>query len=260
MTPLYHRLVKRLTLQERQREPLHDPHGLLADLSNVHCFDCTAAVDLIEELSAKDWDARKLTGKTAFSRELFFPPAPRTWVEFAFGGAPMAWLSEGGRSLSFVIPTRDDDAIQACRVVDEGAFVDSDLWHAIGDFIREHNPGTVQPARSFTVTFLTAVAIINSPNVVARTEHHAHKAVARAITKQQGAFKIHPWHKIKLEICKPRDIDDGEPHEDRITGRRALHFCRAFLRIRLGKLEHVRSHWRGDAALGVRRASYKVVA
>ena len=46
MTPLYHRLVKRLTLPEGKRELLHHLYGLVADLSNVHCFDCTGVAEL----------------------------------------------------------------------------------------------------------------------------------------------------------------------------------------------------------------------
>jgi hypothetical protein len=67
MTPLYRRLTKRLTLPESKREPLHDSHNLLADLSDVHCFDCAQVMDLVEVLAETDWETRKLTGKSALS-------------------------------------------------------------------------------------------------------------------------------------------------------------------------------------------------
>jgi hypothetical protein len=66
------------------------------------------------------------------------------------------------------------------------------------------------------------------------------------------------WYEIKLQVTKPRYVDDGAPHADQITGQRALHFVRKFIRIRLGKLEYVREHWRGDPALGVRQSDYRV--
>jgi hypothetical protein len=36
MTPLYYRIVKRLTLPAKKRELLYDPQGLLNNLSEVH--------------------------------------------------------------------------------------------------------------------------------------------------------------------------------------------------------------------------------
>jgi hypothetical protein len=39
---------------------------------------------------------------------------------------------------------------------------------------------------------------------------------------------------------------------------RALHFVRAHLRLRLGRVELVRPHWRGDAQLGIKRPAYLV--
>jgi hypothetical protein len=55
---------------------------------------------------------------------------------------------------------------------------------------------------------------------------------------------------------------DGEPATvTPATGAgmpRALHFVRAHLRLRLGKIELVRPHWRGDAQLGIKRPAYLV--
>lgn len=81
-----------------------------------------------------------------------------------------------------------------------------------------------------------------------------------ALAKALGIPPARDWTEIKLQINKPADIDDGQPHADRVTGQRALHFCRSHLRVKRGKLEYVRSHWRGDASLGIRRSTYKVAA
>ena len=40
----------------------------------------------------------------------------------------------------------------------------------------------------------------------------------------------------------------------------ALHTVRAFWRFRLGKLEFVRPHWRGDPAYGVSRRVYRLLS
>ena len=63
---------------------------------------------------------------------------------------------------------------------------------------------------------------------------------------------------IKLEITEPVDASHDPSMEAHYTGDRALHFCRAHLRIRLGKLEIVRSHWRGDASLGIKQSRYRL--
>ena len=40
----------------------------------------------------------------------------------------------------------------------------------------------------------------------------------------------------------------------------ALHTVRAFWRFKLGKLEFVRPHWRGDPAYGVSRRVYRLLS
>jgi hypothetical protein len=110
-----------------------------------------------------------------------------------------------------------------------------------------------------TTVFL---AIVNSPNIVGRRTHPPRKTVARKLSRSTGANigPLHDWHEIKLEVNKPHDADDGEAHADVLTGKRALHFVRKFIRIRFGKLEYVRAHWRGDASVGIRRGRYVVTA
>jgi hypothetical protein len=107
------------------------------------------------------------------------------------------------------------------------------------------------------------LAIINSPRIIGRHIHSPHKGLVRELRRAGGLGigPLHDWHEIKLEVTKPRDIYDGEPHEDVITGRRALHFCRKHIRIcHSGVLTYVREHWRGDPAIGIRQGRYHVTA
>lgn len=56
-------------------------------------------------------------------------------------------------------------------------------------------------------------------------------------------------------------VTPGERSASRGNGAgagKALHLCRAFMRVRLGRVEMVRAHWRGDRARGVKLASYRV--
>ncbi len=60
-------------------------------------------------------------------------------------------------------------------------------------------------------------------------------------------------------------IDLGRPSERGVKHSgdghtRPHHFCRAFLRFRLGRMEMVRPHWRGNAAIGVRAPNFRVTA
>jgi hypothetical protein len=267
VTPLYRRLVKRLTLPEKKREPLHDPHGLLADLSDVHCFDCGAAIEVAHYLLA-DRDEGGGAAINEVSHGVLFAPARRTWIECPIWGNRSAIFYdaiEGGSTKAKSISHISDVGrlgIAVCRVAMPNG--DGDLVQINEDFGRVFDTSAHSAADLSLSAFahlMAFLAIINTPNIVDRAECQAHKSLAREIAKREGAaFKLHPWHQIKLEIFKPRHISDGEPHEDVITGRRALHFCRAFIRIRLGRLEHVRSHWRGDPEFGIRQASYKVRA
>jgi hypothetical protein len=102
------------------------------------------------------------------------------------------------------------------------------------------------------------LAIINSPKVVARREHAPSKVLERKLKVGRGkGFQLQPWHEIVLDV-DPGPKGDEAGHTGRLTGARALHFVRSFLRIRRGRLEHVRAHWRGDAAAGISRATYRV--
>ena len=66
---------------------------------------------------------------------------------------------------------------------------------------------------------------------------------------------------IKLEIAKPRYLDDGEPPSDIITARRAFHFCRKHIRAyHSDVLAYATGHCRGDPTIGIRRGRYAVAA
>src|SRR5262249_17130991 len=113
--------------------------------------------------------------------------------------------------------------------------------------------------------FLSAVlcnlAIINTPHIVGRIAHSPHvglqKGLARAF-KIPGKYPLQAWHEVKLRVAIPPEFS-GEKTEAHLTGERALHFCRSYLRIRLGRLELVDSHWRGNPAFGIKQTQYRVV-
>lgn len=118
-------------------------------------------------------------------------------------------------------------------------------------------------ASAYTTRLIALLAFINSPKIIGRREHPPHIGLQRKVARAQGKSgkaALRPWTEIKLSVTPPIRDTGNEDSEPTLTGAKALHFCRAHLRIRLGKLEMVRGHWRGDPALGIVQSRYKVVA
>jgi hypothetical protein len=110
---------------------------------------------------------------------------------------------------------------------------------------------------------LAFLLFINTPRVVGRRQHTPHRGLQKRLLKERGPigrFPLNGWTEILLHVTPPHDAFGDDCAEAHLTGQRALHFCRAHLRVRLGRLEFVRSHWRGDASLGVKQSRYRVTA
>jgi hypothetical protein len=260
MTPLAHRLARTLT-----QSPKDDQAGIKfvrGALTNAHFFEVTEVIPLADSVV-------QIIDKNVKAGEPFTPctflPAPNTWLEYR--------NTEGWRR-AFSLRHRPADnfaEVTTFTEMKDGGGV------YIGE-VGEINLATTQlflntahiekykneeAANGAVWSAVTMLAIINSPRIVGRRTHTPHKGLARELVRAggPGIGPLHDWHEIRLEITKPRDINDGEPHEDVITGKRALHFCRKHLRMcHSGVLAYVREHWRGDAALGIRRGRYVAVA
>jgi hypothetical protein len=106
-----------------------------------------------------------------------------------------------------------------------------------------------------------ALALINAPRVIGRKQHMPHERIEREQLKQLGLvgkFPLRAWTEIVLTVA-PADNRTGEPStEAHLTGEKCLHYCRTHLRVRLGTLEYVEGHWRGNPALGMKRNRYRL--
>lgn len=103
------------------------------------------------------------------------------------------------------------------------------------------------------------LSLINSPKIVGRSEHKASSGLNKFLARKSGTpFQLLPWHEIFLDITPPpeAEMESGT----RLSGPRALHFCRQHIRIKRGRLEMVRAHYRGSAEVGIGRANYTVGA
>jgi hypothetical protein len=268
MTPLAQKIVNGLTLPKKDRT-FTDRCDLLDRMDDIHCFECTA-IEGVVNASAEKFRASMLDGHDT----LAFLPAPRTWIELS---SPMVdWDSQkpmGVGRIGFLMEDQGDYAM--CRMaMDQGGKFGS--MPGYFRFALRGNPdkkhihmsesmGKYHELFSCWITLLYGyLAFINTPRVVGRRQHMPHAGLQRKLAHARGMvgkFPLHAWTEIRLEVTPPK-LDRsavGEPHETRLTGAKAQHFCRCHLRIRLGQVELVSAHWRGDPALGIKQTRYRLV-
>lgn len=261
MTPLARLLTKDVILN-RASSP--DTRKTIRDLLyDVHCFDVTEIRDLAETL-AKTWDDRR--DQITSIGHLLFLPAPNTWIEMKTG------VGEDRIGYKLCNEQNETGLVHCTAVSLENGtsaifpigWIDFRSHKTIVQSYRSMNQSEFENLHDNMVRntrFLYAVlSMINTPKIIGRRQIMPRSSFERkVITKLgRGQFPLHAFTEIRLMVTKPIEIDDGETHEAYLTGRRALHFCRAHIRIRLGRLEYVSAHWRGDPAIGIKQSRYVV--
>jgi hypothetical protein len=251
MTPLAQSIMKLSLLPAKDRdfyvlealEQLRkvDIIGYLSTaLQHAHCFELTEVYpsinsliksmtsphgDMEGELFISDAQYQKLE---AISEKLGFLPSPYTWIEYN---------TSVGRIGALLYHNIKKDTVQIIEVIDN-------VITLLVEFNRK-SPfvfgGVMGDSRNCagTVSYaIVALAFINSPKIIGREEHKPHHGLLKSLKKRHGAkFELRPWTIIQLKVTTPK----GSPHEyhegECISGQRALHFVRSFLRVRYGKLE-----------------------
>ena len=263
MTPLAQRVVNELLLPPRKRTFI-DQCGLLGVMDDVHCFEVSDVVGLASEMGAGMAESSE---KGEFiDEDLAFLPAEKTWIE---------WRVEGDRMAVLLVCPPYSSTAQCYWALDlEGVFHSA---RSVGRLSlrgadlssRAALPAAMaldqsREAGAGAFPIYASLALINTPRVIGRRQHMPHAGLERrllAARRTVGKFPLHAWTEIKLEVGRPPENASDDPSiEAHLTGARALHFCRAHLRIKGGRVEFVRSHWRGDSSLGIKRSRYKVAA
>ena len=240
MTPL----AMRVTRSWMADEPTQD----WSVLHDLHCFDVTDVMELVDDLKIK-FSEDVLSGK--FDPVLAFLPAPRTWVEF---------FSKTSGRLGWLLTSADHVLAGSADVITFGS-INGVLKNSKAPSLRllsnKLTLGANPVANEITVGLYAVLAIINSPHILERRTHHPHKGFQRELDAHfgRGQFPLNAWTEIRLSVTPRAHIATGE---DVSTHKKALHFCRAHLRSKRGRLEHVSSHWRGDAARGTKLSKYAV--
>lgn len=268
MTPLAERVARQLLKPVTKRNP-DDALQIYKTMSGAHFFDLTQVTDQM-------WDvANRISDGSIEVGDLAFLPAPKTWIEYdeakdnfrgrvayllvedaAKAFATGYYIGECGTARNTGSPggywTDNIDgggcqlASAACR----------DVGVTYRDPVIDEDGAPQEQAIVFAM-----LALINSPRVINRRQFMPDRGLETALSKARGGvgkFPLHAWTELTLSVGDQVDHSDRQPFEAHLTGGRALHFCRQHLRIRSGRLERVRAHWRGDASLGIKRTRYRL--
>lgn len=254
MTPLAMRIVKEQTLPLAARR-YDDRIGLIPRMDDIHCFEVSDILPLAEELdagfSANGYDAR-----------LTFLPAPRTWIEGRFEAGYLK-----GRRIGMLLEQRDDRVTVAIAseysAGSEG--MPRDYTIHLGDGSQKSRRQIVlagaEAGWGGDLPILALLTIINLPRLVGRKQHLPHSGLQKRLSKAKGVtgrYPLHAWTELKLSAAEALREADARVHEARLSGEKCHHFCRSHLRVKSGRVELVRAHWRGNPALGIKRTRYNI--
>lgn len=275
MTPIAQKLLK-----QQSDKSIGLDHLMKRDmqvLTTMRCFDCTAVSEMAHDLAHDMLEKERLTSQLAFL------PAPATWIEYikeggGTGTGPamrIAYLlqeTQGGTftSVSLASFVTKHFAENENITQQMAPFINKVIIGPMGELqLRdqasfdgiEMSKWTEQPAPDAeqAAIIYALLAIINTPHFVGRREHQPHTGLQRQLRQELGQkdLTLLPWTEILLQI---RDHRAGASAQgDTLTGQKAFHFVRSFLRVRLGKLELVKAHSRGNPDIGIRQTSYRVV-
>jgi hypothetical protein len=287
MTPLAYELLKDLTTPNGFRNGnIRDDGGgrfrdvLWAVVNEARFFDVTALADTLPVLADKMSESFDHTEQ--FARKLAFLPSPTTWIETTSwnppasqGGAPfyqdrVAIIAHGRRGpthdatmMMIVKDTTDNDWCYIPLQTKDVSRAEKALFRMPVPMVHSAGvPGRVD-GRLIWAHFLlyAALALINTPRIIGRRQHMPHERIEREKIKALGLvgkFPLHAWTEIILKVAPPDDRTGAPSTEAHLTGERCLHFVRTFLRVRMGQLEYVDAHWRGNPALGIKRSRYRL--
>lgn len=259
MTPLAHAIVADSTLTLRKRKHDAAARGLRL-LDDVHFFEVSEVFSVAGDLADRMDDSVIVAGQ-----RLAFLPAPRTWIEYAWAGGRIAMLLEQDRDLATVTAVAMRRAGGALRI--ESDIVRLPLLNSVslGRVFFAKRTWCSDPSNSgggIGVFLYAVLSMINTPRVIGRRVHQPHAGLQRKIASAHsmpGKYPLQAWHELVLEVKPPRDESDSDPRQTILTGGKALHFVRAYLRIAGGQLQLVASHWKGDPALGLKQTRYRVI-
>jgi hypothetical protein len=246
VTPLAHYLTRQVVIDPAQpRKGWADPADrqmLQRALDDVHCFEVSTIDPLVKELKdiaaradnahldAEGWEADPGQSRGAIEKELCgtlgFLPAPKTWVEWRYYGSHRrvavlfeAAISEPEARTLGPAPRHPWHRLTLFWEggTSPGGYASGDLTKMppcvlkmpSGWWVKApRSLADVQRFNSYVCTYATiCLVLINSPRIIEQESKPAHRRLAREMRKH-GLPKPGVWHEIKLQVTKPREIDD----------------------------------------------------
>jgi hypothetical protein len=251
MTPIAHYLAKQVSLPRRERT-IVDP-ALLDLVEDIHCFEVTEIQELVMDLVEDAETTSRIDTKRLFL------PAPRTWLEWEANlGVDSEYPELSNLKRMAVLLTEDGENIYCKSVFYRSP---TQINYAEDPRMNFRKDEFVTADHISKALIYAELACINHPKIIGRRQHMPHRGLEKRLNQTFGVgkFPLHAWTEIKLEVTPTLDARRDLSIEAHYTGKRALHFCRAHLRLWNGKLIFVSAHWRGDGAVGIKRSRYKVV-
>lgn len=269
MTPMLQALMRDAMLPARARRLTYggDAREPYLALASFRAFDVSAVSDFATRSAARMADLGLASPAVSFL------PHPWTWLESE--ARDPASGERIGRSALALLECGDNPLLANMWVVtldQRRQMVTTRL--AGGDLPLMGHPGVGKPdlhppchdyvpdaalEQGLASYAYALLAMINSPRALARREHAPHKGLDRDI-RRTGQPGLRPWTEILLELPGGRRIerDPGAPPGPGTSSGKAEHWVRMHPRFKLGRLEWVTAHKRGDPALGTVQATYRV--
>lgn len=249
MPPLAQEMM-RIALQRGDQE-------MTAGMAETHYFDASEVSDLALALGAK------FQASGVASHIPTFLPFGVTWIEFDRFPFPLGdWQN---KRMAIRLMSSDDNEIASLQMISKSKITRPyliplcclDNCNKVPELDFDINGCSID-------SWLWAIlAIINTPRLIGRKQRMPHVGLQRALARAKGLtgkFPLRAWTELKLTVSAIGREADGRVHEARLTGDKCLHWCRAHLRVRLGRLEIVREHERGNPALGIKQTRYRLAA
>ena len=124
---------------------------------------------------------------------------------------------------------------------------------------RSKVPGAA--AYSTEEKLLATLSIINTPRILRSEESPPHRGLVRDLDRagfSADKLPVHASTTIRLDLTPFGADGTTRLGEGRLTGPRALHWCRAHLRLQRGRIVLVKAHQRGSDEVGTREADYRL--
>lgn len=279
MTPFAQRILNDAcnTKSKRKFEANGCPFDVAATIAKGHSFECSEILEAADQLR---WSmaerADRLIG-TARLEQLMFLPDHVTWIEFEQPGQKLraAYLLFDHTVVKELSLSKNPiegrvgclycqelpDNIFGCYFLGViGVTPDTFFQYYLKMPLGLSTEPSVDKMAALCISGIyPLLALINTPRIIGRKQFMPHAGLQRKLAAARGMvgkFPLRAWTEIKLDIV-PQIVDDAV-HETHLTGSKALHFVRQHLRIRLGRVEIVSPHWRGDPALGIVRSRYRL--